>query len=80
MGCKYANILGKPGEGIHSYRIFGIAIVDTLITVLLGISINWAIGGNWKSLLVVLLFVFSLGVIIHKLFCVDSTINKLIFS
>jgi hypothetical protein len=32
--CKYKDALGIPGKGIHSYRIFGIAIVDTLLTII----------------------------------------------
>lgn len=33
--CKYKNILGEPGKGVHSYRIFNIAIVDVLLTLIL---------------------------------------------
>ena len=80
MPCKYSEIFGKPGEGIHSIRFLGVAVVDFVLTVLLGIFINHLIEGNWKSLIVVILFVFSLGVIVHKIFCVNSTINKMIFS
>ena len=32
--CKYKNALGKPGKGVHSFRIFGIAIVDVILTIL----------------------------------------------
>ena len=80
MSCKYSGIFGKPGEGPHSIRLFGVAVVDFVLTVLLGILINHLIGGNWKSLVIVLLFVFSLGIIVHRIFCVNSTINKMIFS
>jgi hypothetical protein len=34
MLCQYKDILGKPGKGIHSYRIFNIAIVDVLLTII----------------------------------------------
>lgn len=30
--CKYKDALGEPGKGIHSYRLFGIAIADVLMT------------------------------------------------
>ena len=30
--CKYKNALGKPGKGIHSYRIFNISIMDVIMT------------------------------------------------
>ena len=26
--CRYKNALGRPGKGIHSYRIANIAVVD----------------------------------------------------
>jgi len=32
--CKYKDILGKPGEGIHSIRLFNVAIMDVLFTII----------------------------------------------
>ena len=32
--CKYKNALGEPGKGIHSYRLFGIAIMDVIMTII----------------------------------------------
>ena len=32
--CKYKDILGVPGKGVHSFRIFNIAIVDVLLTII----------------------------------------------
>ena len=40
MLCKYKDILGKVGQGVHSYRLFGIAIVDVLLTILGAYIIN----------------------------------------
>ena len=34
MLCAYRNLFGRVAEGAHSYRIFDIAIVDVLFTVL----------------------------------------------
>ena len=34
MLCEYKNMLGKVGEGVHSIRIFNIAIVDVLLTII----------------------------------------------
>ena len=34
MLYKYKNIFGKVGTGIHSYRIFNIAIADVLLTII----------------------------------------------
>lgn len=33
--CKYKNIFGEPGKGVHQYRFAGVAIVDAGLTVLL---------------------------------------------
>ena len=33
--CRYKNALGRPGKGIHSYRIANIAVVDVALTVLM---------------------------------------------
>ena len=30
--CKYKYSLGEPGKGVHSYRFFGVAIMDVIIT------------------------------------------------
>jgi len=32
--CKYKNILGSPNKGVHSYRFFGLAIFDTILTII----------------------------------------------
>lgn len=78
-------MLGKPNEGVHSYRIYNIAIVDVILTVVLALII-WGIfiwlnvmNFNIGSFIFVLLTLFIIGVILHKLFCVDTTINRLIF-
>ncbi len=77
MFCKYKNILGKVGEGVHSYRLFNIAVVDVVATIILAYII--------KNLLpqykfkIVLLLLFLLGIVAHRLFCVRTTIDKLLF-
>jgi hypothetical protein len=76
MLCKYKNILGEPGKGIHKYRIFNIAIVDVLLTILLALFISYIIKTNfWITLLVV----FLIGIITHRIFCVKTTIDKTLF-
>ena len=39
--CNYKNILGKPNEGVHSYRIFNLAIFDILATIFAGYLISY---------------------------------------
>ena len=77
MLCKYKNILGKPGEGVHSYRIFNIAVVDVLLTVLLAFIIHFFFPKI--SLIYILIFVFLLGIVAHHIFCVPTTVDKAIF-
>lgn len=74
--CKYKNIFGKPNEGVHAYRIFNIAIVDVLLTVLAAYIISIFTNYHFVSTLMVL---FLLGIISHRLFCVQTTIDKKIF-
>jgi len=73
--CKYKDIFGKPGTGAHSYRIFDIAIVDTLLAILLGYII-WHISGKKLNPYYVAVFIFLLGLFSHWLFCVETTVNK----
>ena len=40
--CRYKNALGKPGKGIHSFRIANIAVADVLLTFLLA-YVLWVI-------------------------------------
>jgi len=77
MLCKYKNIFGKVGTGIHSYRIFNIAIADVLLTIIAAYLIHLF---NPKSKFYFVLFVlFVLGIILHRIFCVKTTIDKLLF-
>lgn len=74
--CKYKNILGKPGTGLHSYRIMNIAVVDVLLTILLALFISYYTN---YSFLYTSILLFILGIILHRLFCVRTTIDKLLF-
>ena len=74
MSCPFKNILGEPGKGIHSIRVFDIAIVDVLLTVLLA----YLTKGN-RNFFVVLLFWFVVGILLHHVFCVKTKIDILIF-
>lgn len=75
--CQYKNIFGEPNKGAHSYRIFNIAIIDVILTVLVAYIISLLFKISFIKTSIVL---FSLGIILHKLFCVNTTINKLIFN
>ena len=74
--CKYKNALGVPNEGIHSYRLFGVAIVDVVMTIIGAFMISYFFKYN---LLYTPICLFVLGIIAHRLFCVRTTVNKIIF-
>lgn len=79
MSCplaKYSDIFGNPKEGVHSYRILDIAVVDVLATVAVSALVSFAFKINF---IIILICLFLLGIILHKAFCVDTTINRLIF-
>ena len=74
--CKYKSVFGDPGTGPHSYRIFNVAIVDVLFTVLFAWLISLVSNSSFTYTLIIL---FLLGIIMHRMFCVRTTIDKLIF-
>jgi hypothetical protein len=74
--CKYKYALGVPGKGIHSYRLFGVAIADVIMTIIGSFIISYLFK---LPFLYVTLFVFILGIFLHRIFCVRTTIDKLLF-
>jgi hypothetical protein len=83
--CKYKNLFGEPGTGVHSIRIFNIAVVDVLTTILLALFIHQFILDKWLNIHTVSIWLviglcFLAGIIIHRLFCVRTTVDKLLFS
>ena len=75
---RYKNIFGKPGKGIHRFRIFNIAIVDVLLTLLLAgiVKINFFQNVNY---IIILIGTFILGIIMHQLFGVKTTVINFLF-
>jgi len=76
--CKYSDIFGKVKEGIHSYRIFDIAVLDVLGTVIMAYIVHKYFFENY-SFIYVLLGTFIIGIISHRIFCVRTTIDKMLF-
>ena len=77
MLCQYKNVLGEPGKGIHSYRIYNIAILDVIGTII-GAYILYLFFPKYNYFFI-LLCLFLLGIILHRIFCVPTTIDKFIF-
>ena len=76
--CKHKDILGKPKEGVHSYRFLNIAIFDVLATILLAKVIQYYIIPE-TDIWLILAGSFLSGIILHRIFCVKTTIDKLLF-
>lgn len=77
MPCKYKDMFGKVGEGPHSYRLFNIAVVDVIFTIL-GAFIFYLFFPKY-SFLYILAILFITVIIMHRLFCVRTTIDKFLF-
>lgn len=77
MPCPYKDSLGKVGEGIHSYRVFDVAIVDVIFTVIGAAIIHYFM--PQYRFIVILTALFAAGVILHHVFCVRTTVDKWLF-
>lgn len=65
-----------PNTGIHAIRVFNIAIVDVFLTVLFAFFIS----KNYQySFWLVLFILFVLGIVMHRLFGIRTTIDKILF-
>jgi hypothetical protein len=87
--CQYKDLFGKPREGAHSYRFMDIAVVDVIMTLVVVYLLSLWYGNTkdvrlwgtieWKRFWCVCITTFLIGILAHKLFCVDTTVNKWIF-
>ena len=74
--CKYKDLFGRPNEGIHSYRVMGVAAADVIQTIIGALlfswifrtSVAWTLGGF-----------FLVGILAHRLFCVRTQVDKWLF-
>jgi hypothetical protein len=69
-------MFGEPGKGAHSYRFWNIAVVDVVLTILAGFILSWITG---MRLVYSVITMFVLGIIAHRMFCVRTTVDKLLF-
>ena len=76
--CKYKNLFGKVGKGIHSIRIYNIAVIDVFITIIAAYLLSLLFPKY--NFLFILFFLFLLGIFFHRIFCVKTTIDKLLFN
>jgi hypothetical protein len=76
--CKYKNALGRPGKGIHSFRIANIAVVDVLLTFVLA-YVLWVLLEKYNYW-IILFCCFITGIVLHRIFCVKTPVDKFLFS
>ncbi len=74
--CDYKYLFGEEGKGLHSIRLFDIAVIDVMLTVVAATVIaNVTKTPIWLAVVIL----FGLGIILHRVFCVNTTVNKWIF-
>jgi uncharacterized membrane protein YraQ (UPF0718 family) len=84
--CQHSDFFGKPGTSLHSYRILDIAVVDVVLTIVVACvllvylpkEILEKIPGKNKFISI-LAMLFLLGILSHRIFCVRTTVDKLLF-
>ena len=77
--CKYKDFFGKPKQGLHQYRYLNIALADVAFTILLAKFFQYYFFIE-HDIWLILFLTFILGIFMHRLFCVKTTIDKLLFS
>ena len=74
--CKYKDIFGKPNTGIHRTRFLGVAVADVIMTIIGAVCFAWAFQLPYVYTIIGF---FLLGIAVHRLFCVRTTVDKLLF-
>jgi hypothetical protein len=77
MFCEYKNFFGKVDTGVHSYRIANIAIVDVILTIIFAFVVHLLF--NNYSFCFILIVLFLSSIVMHRLFCVRTTVDKFLF-
>lgn len=75
--CKYRDVLGAPGTGVHAHRISGVAAVDLALTVIAAALIAWWFDWSFGYTFIGL---FLVGIAAHRAFCVRTTVDLFLFS
>ncbi len=74
--CKYRDVLGAPGTGVHAHRVAGIAAVDLGLTVLAAAVIAWWFDWPFGYVFIGLSLT---GIAVHRAFCVRTTVDQILF-
>lgn len=77
---QYRDILGKPNQGLHSYRLGPFAAVDLIGTILIGGMLGYYfISRDIPGILIGFLALLILSIILHNIFTVDTALNMRLF-
>ena len=76
---KITPFFGSPNKGIHSYRLFNIAYIDVIMNIIGAYIIQKLFYPNTKYLKI-LFYLFLIGILLHRIFGIRTTIDKLLFS
>lgn len=65
MPCPYSTLFGAPKTGAHSVRFAGLAVADTVLTIVAAFGVVWALNISfWTALLAL----FVLAELLHYIF------------
>ena len=77
--CDYSSIFGLPNQGVHKYRFLNLAIVDLASTLIVAILISIYNEFDILEFLGLFFLFILLGIVMHKIFCVKTKLNSLLF-
>ena len=72
--CPYKYLFGEPEKKVHSYSLFGIAIIDTILTIIVAFITSYFSG---LPFLLSLADWFFLGETLHYVFGTETRFLKL---
>ena len=79
MTCQFKDLVGKPREGSHKYRIpiIDLAVVDVLVVATAGyfVGVRYL---NYSGLFV-FIFILILTIVSHRIFCVETALDQFLF-
>ena len=78
MTCKYADIFGIPGKGVHRFRLGGIAVVDLVLTLGLALGLSYIPSSPPFTIWIILLLL--LAMVLHALLCTKTSVSKWLYS
>ena len=75
--CQYKDLFGAPNTGSHKYRLFNIAVIDVIATLLLAYFISYQ---TQHPFWIIAILLILLSVIVHREFCVNTTLTKIVYT